>query len=59
MTGLGSRLIKSAQEALAYSTGETTAGFIVHKTIDVKAIRAKRQLAQLSNDSSTVCGSGA
>ena len=41
MSKLGSRMIQSATEALAYASGETTAGFVVHKPVDVKAIRAK------------------
>ena len=46
MSKLGSRLVQSAEEALAYTTGKATDGFIVHKAINVKAIRSKLQLAQ-------------
>jgi putative transcriptional regulator len=46
MSKLGSRLVQSAQEALAYATGGTTEGFVVHKAIDVKAIRSRLHLAQ-------------
>jgi putative transcriptional regulator len=46
MTKLGRRMIRSAQEALSYAAGETTEGFVVHKPVDVKAIRAKLHLAQ-------------
>jgi putative transcriptional regulator len=46
MSRLGSRLVKSAEEALAYAAGETAKGYVVHTAIDVKAIRAKLQLAQ-------------
>lgn len=46
MSKLGSRMIQSAQEALAYAAGEATAGFVVHKSVDVKALRAKLKLAQ-------------
>lgn len=46
MSKLGSRLLQSAEEALAYATGEKTKGFAVHAAIDVKAIRTKLQLAQ-------------
>jgi putative transcriptional regulator len=46
MSKLGSRMIQSAREALAYAAGETTAGFVAHKPVDVKAIRAKLDLAQ-------------
>ena len=46
MSKLGSRMIQSAQEALAYASGETTVGFVVHKPVDVKAIRAKLGLSQ-------------
>ena len=40
MSKLGSRMIQSAEEALGYATGEATEGFVVHKPVDVKAIRA-------------------
>ncbi len=46
MSKLGSRMIQSAQEALAYAAGEATAGFVVHKPVDVKALRTKLDLAQ-------------
>jgi putative transcriptional regulator len=46
MSKLGTRLMQSAQEALAYATGGATEGFAVHTPIDVRAIRGKLQLAQ-------------
>ena len=46
MSKLGGRMIRSAQEALAYASGEATEGFAVHHPIDVKALRAKLNLAQ-------------
>ncbi len=46
MSKLGSRMIQSSQEALAYASGEARAGFVVHKPVDVKAIRTKLDLAQ-------------
>lgn len=46
MSKLGSRMIQSAQEALAHASGEAAAGFVVHKPVDVKALRAKLHLAQ-------------
>ena len=39
-------MIQSAQEALAYASGKATAGFAVHKPVDVKALRARLGLAQ-------------
>ena len=46
MSKFGSRIIQSAQEALSYASGETTAGFVVHKLVDVKALRTRLDLAQ-------------
>jgi putative transcriptional regulator len=46
MSKLGSRMIQSANEALAYASGEKTAGFVVHKPVDVKALRTRLRLAQ-------------
>jgi putative transcriptional regulator len=46
MSKLGSRMIRAAEEALAFSAGEQTAGFVVHKPIDVKALRTRLNLAQ-------------
>jgi putative transcriptional regulator len=46
MSKLGSRMIRSAEEALAYASGKASAGFAVHKLVDVKALRAKLELAQ-------------
>jgi putative transcriptional regulator len=46
MSKLGSRLVQSAQEALAYANGAATEGFVCHRPIDVKAIRSRLQLAQ-------------
>ncbi len=47
MSKLGSRMIQSAQEVLAYASGEPSVGFVVHKPVDVKALRAKLHLAQV------------
>ena len=46
MSKLGSRMIQSANEALAYASGEVSAGFVVHKPVDVKALRTRLDLAQ-------------
>lgn len=46
MSKLGSRMIQSANEALAYASGEASAGFVVHKPVDVKALRTRLDLAQ-------------
>jgi putative transcriptional regulator len=46
MSKLGSRMIQSANEALAYAIGEKSPGFAVHKPIDVKALRMRLKLAQ-------------
>lgn len=46
MSKLGSCMVQSAQEALAYAPGGATAGFVVHKPVDVKAIRTKLGLSQ-------------
>lgn len=45
MSKLGSRMIQAAQEALAYAAGEDN-GSVLHRPVDVKAIRAKLHLAQ-------------
>ncbi len=39
-------MIRSAQEAMAYASGEKTRGFVVHKPVDVKAIRTRLGLSQ-------------
>ncbi len=46
MSKLGTHMIQSAQEALAYASGERTRGFAVHKPVDVKAIRTRLGLSQ-------------
>jgi putative transcriptional regulator len=46
MSKLGSRLVQSAREALAYASGEASEGFTIHKPVDVKALRTKLDLAQ-------------
>ncbi len=46
MSRLGSRMVKAAEEALAYASGESTDGFVVHHPVDVRALRAKLELAQ-------------
>jgi putative transcriptional regulator len=45
MSKLGSRMIRSVQEALDY-TGGATEGFVVHRPVDVKALRGKLGLTQ-------------
>lgn len=45
MSKLSNRMTQSANEALAYASGKTM-GFVVHKPVDVKALRAKLHLAQ-------------
>ena len=39
MSKLGSRMIQSANEALAYAKGETSKGYVIHKPVDVRALR--------------------
>ncbi len=48
MSKAGSKLIKSAKQALAYARGETNEGFIAHvpEEIDVKSIRIALGLTQ-------------
>ena len=46
MSKLGSRMIQSAKEALAYASGDNVPGLVVHKPVDVKAIRVKLGLTQ-------------
>ena len=46
MSRLGARMIRAADEALAYAAGEASEGFVVHKPVDVKALRARLALAQ-------------
>ncbi|ACD91060.1 MAG: transcriptional regulator [Chlorobium limicola] len=48
MSKAGSKLIKSAQQALAYARGEATEGFVAHvpDEVDVKAIRQSLGLTQ-------------
>ena len=46
MSKLGSRMIQSANEALAYAQGEASKGYVVHKPVDVKALRKKVGLNQ-------------
>ena len=48
MSKAGSKLIKSAKQALAYARGETSEGFIAHvpEEIDVKSIRIALGLIQ-------------
>jgi putative transcriptional regulator len=48
MSKVGSRLIKSARQALAYARGEQTEGFMVHvpEKVDVRAIRKKLGYSQ-------------
>lgn len=48
MSKAGSKLIKSAKQALAYARGETSEGFIAHvpEEIDVKSIRRALGLTQ-------------
>ena len=45
MSKLGSRMIQSANEALAYAEGNTK-GFVVHKPVDVKSLRTRLGLNQ-------------
>ena len=45
MSKLGSRMIKAAEEALAYASGDTK-GCVVHYPVDVRALRARLDLAQ-------------
>ena len=46
MSKLGSRMIQSASEALAYAGGEAAQGFAVHTPVDVRALRKKLGMAQ-------------
>ena len=48
MSKVGSRLIKSARQALAYARGEQSTGFVVHvpEEVDVRAIRKKLGYSQ-------------
>jgi putative transcriptional regulator len=48
MSKAGSKLIKSARQALAYARGEITKGFVAHvpEEVDVKAIRLGLGLTQ-------------
>jgi putative transcriptional regulator len=48
MSKVGSRLIKSAKQALAYARGGETVGFAVHVpgTVDVRAIRKRLGYSQ-------------
>jgi len=46
MSKLGSRMIQSANEALAYAGGGSSKRFAVHKPVDVKALRTKLGLNQ-------------
>jgi putative transcriptional regulator len=48
MSKAGSKLIRSAQQALAYARGEATEGFVAHvpDEVDVKAIRQSLGLTQ-------------
>lgn len=48
MSKAGSKLIKSARQALAYARGETREGFIAHvpEKVDVKSIRKHLGLTQ-------------
>jgi len=48
MSQAGSKLIKSAQQALAYARGEIQEGFIIHvpEEVDVKSIRNSLGLTQ-------------
>ncbi|NTW56121.1 MAG: transcriptional regulator [Chlorobiaceae bacterium] len=48
MSKAGSKLIRSAQQALAYALGEATEGFVAHvpDEVDVKAIRQSLGLTQ-------------
>ena len=44
MSKLGSRMVQFAKEALAYAQGKTSKGFVVHKPVDVKALRERLNL---------------
>lgn len=48
MSKAGSKLIKSAEQALAYARGETSEGFVAHvpEEVDVKSIRVSLGLTQ-------------
>ncbi len=46
MSKLGSRMVKAAEEALAYARGETTEGYGDYRPVDVRALRARLDLAQ-------------
>ena len=48
MSRAGERILRSANQALAFARGETTEGFVVHVPVrvDVKLIRAKTGLSQ-------------
>jgi putative transcriptional regulator len=48
MSKAGSKLIRSAKQALEYARGETTEGFVAHvpDEVDVKAIRQSLGLTQ-------------
>lgn len=48
MSKAGSKLIKSAQKALAYAQGEAQDGFVAHvpDEVDVKLIRRRLKLTQ-------------
>jgi len=46
MSKLGSRMIRAAEEALAYAAGTGTDGSITHKPVDVKSLRTRLDLAQ-------------
>jgi len=39
-------MIRAADEALVYAAGGADDGFVLHKPVDVKALRAKLRLAQ-------------
>ena len=47
MSKMGSRMIQSTREALAYAEGSARDGFVVYKPVDVKALRARLGLSQV------------
>ena len=46
MSKLGSRMLQSTNEALAFAQGDGSKGFVVHKPVDVKALRKRLGLNQ-------------
>lgn len=47
MSTAGTRILRSARQALSYVEGETAEAFVVHKPLDVKAAREKLGMAEI------------